>query len=55
MPTRSMPEITTLAEPPLYDAIGIGISKINAIATEDDRVLVTIITDGERTAHGNII
>lgn len=32
---------------PLYDAIGIGISKINAIATDDDRVLVTIITDGE--------
>jgi len=32
---------------PLYDAIGLGISKINAIAQDDDNVLVTIITDGE--------
>ena len=32
---------------PLYDAIGMGIAKINAQATEDDTVLVTIITDGE--------
>ena len=32
---------------PLYDAIGMGIAKINAQATEDDNVLVTIITDGE--------
>ena len=32
---------------PLYDAIGMGIAKINAQATEDDSVLVTIITDGE--------
>lgn len=32
---------------PLYDAIGIGIAKINALTTEDDSVLVTIITDGE--------
>ncbi len=32
---------------PLYDAIGIGIAKINAQATEGDSVLVTIITDGE--------
>lgn len=32
---------------PLYDAIGMGISKINAQATADDSVLVTIITDGE--------
>ena len=32
---------------PLYDAIGIGVSKINALACEDDNVLVTIITDGE--------
>lgn len=31
---------------PLYDAIGIGISKINAVCTDSDRVLVTIITDG---------
>lgn len=33
--------------PPLYDAIGMGIAKINALTTEDDSVLVTIITDGE--------
>ena len=32
---------------PLYDAIGMGIGKINALTTEDDSVLVTIITDGE--------
>lgn len=32
---------------PLYDAIGMGISKINAQASEGDSVLVTIITDGE--------
>ena len=32
---------------PLYDAIGMGIAKINAQATEEDSVLVTIITDGE--------
>lgn len=32
---------------PLYDAIGMGIAKINALITEDDSVLVTIITDGE--------
>ena len=32
---------------PLYDAIGMGIAKINAQAGEDDSVLVTIITDGE--------
>lgn len=32
---------------PLYDAIGLGIAKINALTTEDDSVLVTIITDGE--------
>lgn len=32
---------------PLYDAIGMGITKINALTTEDDSVLVTIITDGE--------
>lgn len=32
---------------PLYDAIGMGIAKINAQATEADSVLVTIITDGE--------
>ena len=32
---------------PLYDAIGTGIAKVNALAAEDDSVLVTIITDGE--------
>ena len=32
---------------PLYDAIGIGISKVNAQTEADDNVLVTIITDGE--------
>lgn len=32
---------------PLYDAIGIGISKLNAQTEPDDNVLVTIITDGE--------
>lgn len=31
---------------PLYDAIGLGIAKVNAITSTDDRVLVTIITDG---------
>ena len=35
---------------PLYDAIGIGIAKINAQATEQDSVLVTIITDGEENS-----
>lgn len=32
---------------PLYDAIGMGISKLNAQTEADDNVLVTIITDGE--------
>lgn len=32
---------------PLYDAVGIAISRLNAITTEDDHVLMTIITDGE--------
>ena len=31
---------------PLYDAIGKGISRVNAFATPEDNVLVTIITDG---------
>ena len=31
---------------PLYDAVGMGISKVNAHTTEGDSVLVTIITDG---------
>lgn len=32
---------------PLYDAIGAGISKVNAFCSFEDNVLVTIITDGE--------
>lgn len=32
---------------PLYDAIGRGIAKLNMQTTLNDRVLVTIITDGE--------
>lgn len=32
---------------PLYDAVGIAISKLNAITTDEDHVLMTIITDGE--------
>lgn len=32
---------------PLYDAIGTAIAKLNAQTTDDDNVLVTIITDGE--------
>ena len=32
---------------PLYDAIGVAISKLNAQTTIHDNVLVTIITDGE--------
>ena len=31
---------------PLYDAVGMGIAKVNALTTEEDSVLVTIITDG---------
>lgn len=32
---------------PLYDAIGKGVAKLNAQTKADDKVLVTIITDGE--------
>ena len=35
---------------PLYDAIGIAISKLNAQTSEHDNVLVTIITDGEENS-----
>lgn len=35
---------------PLYDAIGRGISKVNALCRQDDNVLVTIITDGYENA-----
>ena len=35
---------------PLYDAIGQGISKVNAQIKDGDHVLVTIITDGEENS-----
>lgn len=35
---------------PLYDAIGKGISKVNAQISDGDHVLVTIITDGEENS-----
>lgn len=35
---------------PLYDAMGMAISKVNAQATDDDHVLVTVITDGEENS-----
>lgn len=35
---------------PLYDAIGLGISKLNALSEAADNVLVTIITDGMENA-----
>ena len=35
---------------PLYDAIGTGISKVNAQIQDGDHVLVTIITDGEENS-----
>ena len=35
---------------PLYDAIGKGISKVNAQVADGDHVLVTIITDGEENS-----
>jgi len=35
---------------PLYDAIGKGISKVNAQVENGDHVLVTIITDGEENS-----
>lgn len=38
---------------PLYDAIGMGISRMNAQTTPDDNVLVTIITDGEENCSEN--
>ena len=37
---------------PLYDAIGKGIAKVNAQVEDGDHVLVTIITDGERSRTG---
>ena len=35
---------------PLYDAIGFGINSIRKAVTDDDSVLVTIITDGEENS-----
>ena len=35
---------------PLYDAIGFGINSIRKVVTDDDSVLVTIITDGEENS-----
>lgn len=35
---------------PLYDAIGKGISKVNAQVEDGDHVLVTVITDGEENS-----
>ena len=38
------------AATPLYDTIGITVSKLNAQVNSDDNVLVTIITDGEENS-----
>ena len=35
---------------PLYDAMGMAISKVNAQIADDDNVLVTVITDGEENS-----
>ena len=35
---------------PLYDAMGMAISKVQAQTTDDDNVLVTVITDGEENS-----
>lgn len=35
---------------PLYDAMGLAISKLNAQVAEGDNVLVTVITDGEENS-----
>ena len=35
---------------PLYDAIGTAVAKLNAQTTDEDSVLVTIITDGEENS-----
>ena len=35
---------------PLYDAMGMAISKVNAQVTKDAKVLVTVITDGEENS-----
>ena len=38
------------AATPLYDAIGKGVSKVNALVNDGEHVLVTIITDGEENS-----
>ena len=38
------------AATPLYDAIGKAVSRLNALTAKDDKVLVTIITDGEENS-----
>lgn len=43
----TMRDYDPCAATPLYDAIGKGIAKLNAQTKIDDKVLVTIITDGE--------
>lgn len=43
----TMKQYNPCAATPLYDAIGKGIAKMNAQAEATDKVLVTIITDGE--------
>ena len=43
-------EYNTGACTPLYDAIGFGINSIRKAVTDDDSVLVTIITDGEENS-----
>jgi len=51
---RAIPLVWNQYQPlgctPLYDAIGKGISRINALTTPEDSVLVTIITDGYENA-----
>ena len=43
-------EYNPVACTPLYDAIGFGINSIRKAVTDDDSVLVTIITDGEENS-----
>lgn len=43
----NMEQYSPRAATPLYDAIGMGIAKLNAQTKIEDHVLVTIITDGE--------
>jgi Uncharacterized protein encoded in toxicity protection region of plasmid R478, contains von Willebrand factor (vWF) domain len=56
--TRNITEVDNITEKdyrpdgctPLYDAIGISLTKLEQQVTEDDNVLVTIITDGLENA-----